>query len=251
MISVICCFNDNRIYNEMLVKSLENQSYEYELITIENQDNKFSSMAKAYNSISNDINGDVVLFCHQDISFPNSDTLSRIEEDILKNNDSVVGLCGITKDKKVYSNLKYKKTGDYITANQLDNILEVESLDECCFGMRKELIDEIDWFDEDVCDGWHLYAAELCVRAKKHNKKIKVSPVECFHREEPSRGVRIDNSFLEIFKSIRNKHRDVNPLYSVSVVANTNNPKFALTMRKLKTKYRMNKHNEDYCWREQ
>ena len=251
MISVVCCFNDNRIYSEMLKDSLEKQTCDYELIAIDNQNNEFSSMAEAYNSVSNDVNSDTLLFCHQDISFPNSETLSKIEEYILKNKDSIVGLCGITKEKKVYSNLKYKNTGDYITSNQIDDVLEVESLDECCFGMKKEMIDELGWFDKEVCDGWHLYAAELCIRTIKKNKKIIVIPTECFHREEASRGIRIDNSFINIFKKIRNKHRDVNPLYSVSLIANTRNPKFSLTMCRLKMKYRMNKNNEDYCWREQ
>ena len=235
----------------MLEDSLEKQSCDFELITIDNQNNKYSNMAEAYNSISNNINGDVILFCHQDISFPNDETLSKIEDNILKNVDSVVGLCGITKEKKVYSNLKYKKTGEYITSNQIDNNLEVESLDECCFGMRKELIDELGWFDEEICNGWHLYAAELCIRAIKNDKKIIVIPTDCYHREEASRGIRIDDSFINIFKRIRNKYRDVNPLYSVSLVANTKLPMFGLTMFKLRLKYRKNKHNEDYCWREQ
>ena len=251
MISVVCCYNDKRIYNEMLLESLEKQTCDYELITVDNQNADYSSIAEAFNSVSTNIKGDVVLFCHQDICFQNSDTLEKIEKNIKENPDSIVGLCGITKKKEVYSNLKYKKTNEYITKKRVEKLMEVESLDECFFGMKKELIDELGWFDEKTCDGWHLYAAELCIRAKRKNKRILVSPEECFHREEPSKGVRIDKPFLKIFKQIRKKNKDLKEIYSVSLVASAKNPNFTFTMLKLKMKYRLNKHNEDYCWREQ
>lgn len=44
-----------------------------------------------------------------------------------------------------------------------------DTVDECCFGMERETFNSLR-FNEDICDGWHLYAVEMCLRAKEYTK---------------------------------------------------------------------------------
>lgn len=49
MISLICCYNNLQQYKDMQ-KSLENQTVEYELIGIDNREEKYKSAAFALNA---------------------------------------------------------------------------------------------------------------------------------------------------------------------------------------------------------
>ena len=239
MISVIVCYNNKEIYEEMLLDSISNQNCDYNLIAINNTDNRFDNIASAYNSVLNEIKGDKVLFCHQDISFPEKDTLKELAKDIDNNRKSIVGLCGINTTRTVYSNLKYKKTNQYITNYQLTNYMEVETVDECCFGMNKELLDKLGKFDEKVCDSWHLYATEMCLRAKSKGISTIISPTTCIHKYDSNEGLVTDASFLKTFKNLRNKYKhNTNIIYSVCYVCSTRFPMFQLRMAKTKIKNR-------------
>ena len=48
-----------------------------------------------------------------------------------------------------------------------------DTVDECCFGMTREIFDQL-CFNESVCDEWHLYAVEMCLRAKELTKFVGV-----------------------------------------------------------------------------
>ena len=49
MISIVCVYNNERTLKNVLLKSLENQTVEFELITLDNRDNRFKSAAEALN----------------------------------------------------------------------------------------------------------------------------------------------------------------------------------------------------------
>ena len=49
MFSVICVYNNEEMLNEILLSSLKNQNFEYELILVDNTKKQFSSAAKALN----------------------------------------------------------------------------------------------------------------------------------------------------------------------------------------------------------
>lgn len=237
MISVVVCYNNKEIYKDMLLDSISNQNCDYNLIAINNADNKYDSIASAYNSVLNEIKGDKVLFCHQDISFPDKDTLQNISRDIEKNSEYIVGLCGIDSTGTAYSNLKYKKTNQFITNHQVSDYLIVETVDECCFGMSKELLDKLGQFDEKVCDGWHLYATELCLRAKSKGISTVVSSTTCIHKYDFGKGLIVDNSFLNTLKKIREKYKHkVSRICSVCYVCSTRFPFFQFKIAKSRAK---------------
>jgi len=49
MIAIVCVYNDERVLADFLLDSLSRQTAPYELITIDNTKNEFSSAAQALN----------------------------------------------------------------------------------------------------------------------------------------------------------------------------------------------------------
>lgn len=49
MVSLVCCYNNLKQYKDMQ-KSLKNQTVEYELIGIDNQEGKYKSASSALNA---------------------------------------------------------------------------------------------------------------------------------------------------------------------------------------------------------
>lgn len=137
MVTVICCYNNLAQYKDFLLASVQEQDTECEMIGIDNTGGRYKGAAEAYNHVWPEAKGDVLVFCHQDIAFPEKSVLSRIEAYLNENEDTIVGFAGMLSDKTVISNLKYRKTQKYITKHQVAGITDVEVLDECCFACKK------------------------------------------------------------------------------------------------------------------
>lgn len=66
MLSIICVYNDEKQYFDM-VDSINTD--DYELVPVNNTAGRFSSASEALNFGAEKANGDVLIFCHQDILF--------------------------------------------------------------------------------------------------------------------------------------------------------------------------------------
>ena len=80
MISVICVYNDEWILQNCLLKSLSEQKAVFELITIDNRENRFESAAEALNYGGKKAAGDYLLFVHQDVDLCSDAWLGRTED---------------------------------------------------------------------------------------------------------------------------------------------------------------------------
>ena len=67
MITIICIYNNEKIFQDCLLKSLENQTAKYERIFIDNTSNIYNCAAKAFNKYCNKAHGEYLMFIHQDI----------------------------------------------------------------------------------------------------------------------------------------------------------------------------------------
>lgn len=157
-IDVVCVYNDKKTFMNEIYTSLKNQksSSSIRLIAIDNQESIFSSMAQAYNFITPYLVSKYVLFLHQDIVFNNDYVL----EDLLKqintlNENSIWGMGGA----------KYPSRINCYTRQAP---VEVDTVDECFFGMKRFLVECLK-FNEEVCDNWHMYAVEMCI----HNRTLQ------------------------------------------------------------------------------
>lgn len=192
---------------------------------IDNRTGKYVSCAQAYNKElqkHQDILGDILIFLHQDIAFDNDAFLQRITTELVANPNQILGFAGMSSEGKVYSNLKYEKTKQYITKAHLNDKKEVLSLDECCIAMTKELYQKI-YFDDIVCSHWHLYAVDFCYTARcKFGVKSYVLPEVIFHKYDGSSGLTTDGYFLfTMWKLARKFHRDVSTIYAPCYITST------------------------------
>lgn len=242
MITLICCYNDRKCLEKMLIPSIETQKIQPQLILIDNNKKRYKSAAQAYNKEFKEAKGDILVFCHQDIAFDDSGFLQNVEKAFNKNPDSILGLAGIKKDGKMYSNLKYFGNKEYITQKRVIGDAEkVESLDECFVAIPKKHFMKL-LFNEEVCDYWHLYVVELCYRAKKDlSINSNVIPLEAYHKIQEGNGLEVDSYYLstinKICKNYKKSEKEIYaPCYIVPTGFLKKHLKFIKTRLKIKLK---------------
>lgn len=230
MITIVCCYNDKEMLYSMLLQSLQKQLGVFNIIEINAYNFNFKSAANAYNEVLKcpkkygfDEISEYLLFVHQDIYLEDCEFLLKIEKKLKSLPQSILGLAGITKEGKVYSNLKYRNTNQFITNRQLSDQLEVESVDECCFALSKQLWENVR-FDETVCYHWHLYAVEFCYNAKKlFGSKSYILPYSCFHKYSSDNGLETDSYFLNTMWKLIKKHKNhFNKIFAPCYIVSTN-----------------------------
>ena len=179
-ISLICVYNNQELLDTM-VNSCKNQTVGFEnieFILIDNTAGAFSSAAAALNYGTKKATTDTWVFLHQDIEFLKEDGLEYIINYLNNNPEVLVGAAGVKSRKKDYNGIVSSMYSGIYKAKYSDeqNPQEVFVLDECLFACRKELFGKI-CFDEIICDGWHLYAADLCLQAKLNGYSVVVLPL--------------------------------------------------------------------------
>ncbi len=180
-VAIICCYNNDEIFDSMLKCSIEKQ----EGVIVEQffYNNQFSSAAAAYNYAALETTADYLIFVHQDIKFLKCDALLRIVDYISQNKDGVYGLCGaIWKGQRseVYSNVYHGLQNKKVGMEAID-LVEVDGLDEIFIAFHRSLYEKIQ-FDEINFDGWHLFVHDYCIHAKLCGKQIFVMPIEVQHK---------------------------------------------------------------------
>lgn len=78
-----------------------------------------------------------------------------------------------------------------------ENLFEAETLDECCVAMHKTVWERLK-FNEDVCNGWHLYVVELCLRASEQEILIASGNFDIKHMSSGN----VDEKYMKTFKEL-------------------------------------------------
>ncbi|NYB51989.1 MAG: family 2 glycosyl transferase [Methanobacteriaceae archaeon] len=180
MISIITVYNNRTLLEKCLLKSLDSQTANYELVLLDNKHKNFNSAAEALNYGGNKSKGDYLMFIHQDYDLE-SDTWLADAEEIIKNleNVGIVGLAG-KYDRNMISNITTGHPPELAGPIQIEEPVKVQTLDECLFIIPKKIFEEIK-FDEEVCDDWHLYAVDYCLSVKKAGYDVYVIPLGGYH----------------------------------------------------------------------
>ena len=191
-VTIVCCYN-NREEFEKFQNSLLTQTEPSCLFGIENIGNKYSSCAKALNSALSSIDTPYVIFSHQDILFTNKNALKTFVDQLESiGKFDILGVAGAVKngtDSLVYTNIYHGvgeskcKPGIRIVDSEGHECvvpMDVESVDECFFGGTSNFFREHP-FDEEVCDAWHLYAADHSLLVRSMGGRVLASGVELWH----------------------------------------------------------------------
>ncbi len=206
MISVVCVYNNEDILNDYLLDSLESQTADYELILIDNTENKFKSAAEALNHGGKKAKGTYIMFVHQDIDLSSDNWLKDTEK--MLNSLTNIGILGVAGNcENVKGTTTIIKDGDppkLAGPNYLNEITESQTLDECLIIVPKSVFNILH-FDEMVCDDWHLYAADYCLSIKKLGYKVYIAPIFVYHL---SPGYSMSENYYLTLNKILKKHRN-------------------------------------------
>ena len=136
MLSIVCVYNNDKILRDVLLKSLENQTAEYELITLDNTANRFKSAAEALNYGGLKAKGDYIVFVHQDMWFYSSTWLEEAERLVASIPDlGIAGVAGMSEEgesrdeRRKWSIEVFDEIYEAIGPVQKPE--EVQTLDEC------------------------------------------------------------------------------------------------------------------------
>ncbi|WP_026661191.1 glycosyltransferase [Butyrivibrio sp. AC2005] len=205
-VTVVCCYNDLQQFED-LKNALEKQSEKAELLGIDNRASAFSSCAAAYNSIVKDITTPYVLYSHQDIIFEDENNIKQLGDYIEKTGtDDIVGVAGVRVSPKItYTNifdgLNEKKPAGKLRVEGLE---ECDTVDECIFGGHSEYFKK-EPFDEEICNNWHLYAVEQCLRTKLKGNKVWVCDVVLYHHSDGEHNYKLHENFRELSKAYHDR----------------------------------------------
>lgn len=212
MISVVVVYNNERMFNDILRKSLANQTAEYELIALDNASGKFKSASEALNYGGKKATGKYIMFVHQDVELGSSSWLEQVET--IMDGIPDLGIAGVAGASEVENSLeeKYlKHIHGYISnsgemwGSKIEKEEVVQVLDEQLLIIPRKQFERMQ-FDEETFDHWHCYGADYCLSVKKFGLSAYVLPAFVYHR---SSAININN-ILKYQKRLYNKHKRYN-----------------------------------------
>ncbi len=210
MFSIVCVYNDKQLLNRYLLKSLKHQTTNYELILEDNTKSKFSSAAQALNYGGRKAGSKYIMFVHQDVDL-DSDRWLEDAERLLDTipNLGIAGVAGMSElgrtNKERGRNIITHGVPPQIWSwgNPISKPVVVQTLDECLVIVPKEVFD-MHRFDENVCNGWDLYAVDYCLSVKRIDRQAYVIPMSIYHG---SMGHLTESYFRVLRKVLKNNKK--------------------------------------------
>lgn len=220
---------DNKpdIAKDYLLRSLALQNVKYELKLIDNTGNKFKSAAEAYNSVKQ-INGDYLLFAHQDAFFPHRDWLKTFEDGLSSlSHLGLVGVVGaqkprflnrfevssrffllqILRKQKLWHKHYLVGNVNYMEPRMLSEIpsvkaSEVQTVDEIVLVIPRDVFQKVP-FDEKLCNSWHLYGVDYSLTVRSLGYSVYALPFVIFHRSHGE----ITQDYFQTLTKLIEKHK--------------------------------------------
>lgn len=204
-VTIIVCYNDLEQVS-LLKDCICSSEATVEFMPLDNREHAFPSAAKAYNYALQRISekAEAIIFCHQDIRFSKR-SIDLIADACLEEKDTLFGVAGARNEGRKNrgktistlvgeaANWSPAETGTYAP---------VFSLDECLIAGHRSVFERVS-FDEKTCDGWHLYAVDLCIQCHLKCIDVKVMDAEVRHL---SRG-HVDRAFIRTEGKLAKKYR--------------------------------------------
>lgn len=206
-----------------------------EPILVDNTKNKFMSAAEALEYGMKKSTGEIVCFLHQDIIFFEDTFFERLESYINENQNQLLGVAGVNKTEGIVSSIKSGPwKASYTTIKENDGLKMVITLDEVLIACHRVLFEKkIIHFDKKICDGWHLYGADLCLQAQEKGIAVMVLAAGLHHLSTGN----ADYNFYITFDRLAHKYqKKFSKIYVTSSWTYTNPilRKILFTYRKLR-----------------
>lgn len=203
MMSIICVYNNKNILDEYLIESLDKQTEKYELILVDNRENKFKSATSALNFGAKKAHGDYFVFAHQDIYFSDENWIKNTMNQLKSlNNVGIVGVAGKTVDSLVRSNIKQGLDPVDVSPFKISKAEKASTLDECLFIIPRNIYGRYN-LNEETCDDWHLYAVDYVYNVKEQGLEAYIIPTTLEHR---SKGASMSETYYKTLPKLQKKY---------------------------------------------
>ena len=153
MISIVCVYSDEEILRDVLIKSLQCQTAEYELITIDNRQNIYRSAAEALNHGGEIAKGHYIMFVHQDVRLGSDCWLEEAERTLTSVKDlGVAGIAGQAERGNTWAERCRWSIGEASEFLGEDRAVqspeEVQTLDKCLLIVPKPVFGKLQFDDK-------------------------------------------------------------------------------------------------------
>lgn len=200
----------------------------------------FPSAALAYNDAIDKSVHDLMVFCHQDMFFPEP-WISQLQQscESLATKDpnwGVLGCSGITRDRRMHGYVYSSGLG--IVGNTSETG-EVQTLDEIVLIFRKSSGLR---FDESL-PHFHFYGADICLRAAERGMKSYAISAFCLHNTYQN--FRLPAEFYECCEHIRRVWKKSLPIETTCIsITRSNLPVYLRRVRQAYLKHIRRKEHE-------
>jgi len=190
----------------------------------------FKSASAAYNDAIEKSVNDVIVFCHQDMFFPRP-WISQLQRnfkwlDIHDPKWGVLGCSGITRDRQMHGHVYSSGLG---ILGEPSSPAEVQTLDEIVLILRKSSGLR---FDEKL-PHFHLYGADICLRAAMREMKSYAISAFCVHNTQQS--FNLPKEFYECCEHMRLVWRNHLPIETTCITITSSN--IPVYLRRLRQAY--------------
>ncbi len=191
MISIIICSRKPDISFELKSNIAVTIGIAYELIVIDNSDNKYSIFS-AYNEGVRRAKFPYLCFMHEDILYHSNSWGEHVNKQLLKKENGLIGVIGgryLADYPSTWFSTEYT-TGKILQGTKgndnrynfmedvrdydFEDTKEVCAVDGLWFCIRKELFEKIS-FDKKRYNKWHAYDIDICVQIYQLGYKLLVT----------------------------------------------------------------------------
>ena len=228
-ITFVVAVNDREIFaNNFLASACFREPHTFQILVQE----KFTSAATAYNDAIGKSTNDLMAFCHQDIFLPKT-WLGQLGQALewLGVNDptwGVLGCSGVTASGDLRGQVYSSGLG--VIGQPSDRPAPVQTLDEIVLILRKSSGLR---FDEGLRH-FHLYGADICLRAAKRGMKSYAISAFCVHNTHHS--LVLPSEFYESCRHVKQVWKDALPIQTTCIKVTRSN--LPLYVRRLREAYR-------------
>lgn len=178
-LSLIACVSRTDILRKVLLSSPGIESgRKHELIILNNSDNsRFHSIAEAYNEGAQQAKGRYMAFIHQDTALLEAQWVDDLLRLLKGQHFGIAGPSGVVGNHLFYSDSGVLRTNPELAFTE---VLRADSLDEALFVVPRAVWSE-HRFDPRIVLGFHLCAAEYCLRMKAIGLPVLLVPIRYRH----------------------------------------------------------------------
>jgi len=200
-ITFVVPVNDENVYSKHFLASPLFKNKKYEILS----QRGFASASKAYNDAIDRSDNDIMVFTHQDMSFPdNWERELFLSISYLKKNDpnwGVIGCYGKNRHRETWKGFGYLYCAGNkkILGEPLAHPVPVQTLDEIVIIFRKSTGLRFD----ELLPHFHFYGTDICMISKSKGMNCYAISAFCIHNTKTIHV--FPEEFFECYKYIKRK----------------------------------------------